>query len=377
MLHRLDTDLEFFRETSARFLDEFATPQELRRLRDDPAGFDPDYWRRGADLGWTSLMVDERHGGGSISGDRHVDLAVLAHEFGARAAPGPLVSTNVAAATLSHHDAHTDILGQLLSGDTVATWAIAEGPPHDRPGDEALEISLDGDELVLDGTKRPVESAHEASHMVVTGRTGSGLTQVLVATDHPGVTMTRMSGVDLTRRFSQVSFSDVRVPVGALIGEMGGAAADVARQRRLALVMLNSESVGAMQTAFDMTLEWAVDRYSFGRPLASYQAIKHRFADMSTWLEASHALADEATAAVAADAPDADALLSAAKAFIGDYGSELLQECVQLHGGIGLTFEHDLHLTLRRHTTNRGLLGTPADHRRLVARSVAEQERSA
>ena len=142
----------------------------------------------------------------------------------------------------------------------------------------------------------------------------------------------------------------------------------------MALVVACAESVGAMQTAFDMTVEWAFDRYSFGRPLASYQELKHRFADMKTWLEASHAISDAATRPSPSGSPDAAELLSAAKAFIGDYGSELLQDCVQIHGGIGVTFEHDLHLYLRRHTLDRALYGTPADHRQRLADIVESQE---
>ena len=197
---------------------------------------------------------------------------------------------------------------------------------------------------------------------------------MLVPVDCPGVSVTPMEGVDLTRRFSVVTFDDVSVPVSAAVGELGGARAAIDRQLEYALIMANAEAVGAMQTGFDMTLEWALDRYSFGRPLASYQAIKHRFADMATWLETAHALSDEATAAAGAGSPDADELLSAAKAFIGDYGAELLQECVQFHGGIGLTFEHDLHLSLRRHTVDRALFGTPADHRRRLAEIFIERE---
>ena len=116
-----------------------------------------------------------------------------------------------------------------------------------------------------------------------------------------------------------------------------------------------------------MTVEWAFDRYSFGRPLASYQELKHRFADMKAWLEASHAVSDAATEAVAGGTPDAAELLSAAKAFIGTFGSELVQDCVQIHGGIGLTFDHDVHLFLRRHTVDRALYGTPAEHRQRLA----------
>jgi alkylation response protein AidB-like acyl-CoA dehydrogenase len=138
--------------------------------------------------------------------------------------------------------------------------------------------------------------------------------------------------------------------------------------------MLNAEAVGAMQCAFDMTVKWAFDRYSFGRPLASYQALKHRFAHMATWLQASHAISDEAARAVSEESPEAPALVSAAKAYIGEYGAELLQECVQLHGGIGVTFEHDLHLYLRRVTLARTLLGTPDVHRRRLADLVAQKE---
>ena len=122
-----------------------------------------------------------------------------------------------------------------------------------------------------------------------------------------------------------------------------------------------------MQAGFDMTVEWAFDRYTFGRPLASYQALKHRFADMFMWLEASHAIGDAACAATGEGADNAAELLSAAKAYIGQYGTELLQDCVQMHGGIGVTFEHDLHLYLRRLTVDRALAGTPAEHRQRLA----------
>ena len=237
-----------------------------------------------------------------------------------------------------------------------------------------LEVRVDGGDLVLDGRKRPVESAAEATHLLVVGRTGAGLTQVIVPTDTPGVTITPMKSVDLTRRFSVVTFDGVRVPADAALGHVGKADEDVERQLRHALVLTNAETVGAMQTAFDMTVEWAFDRYSFGRPLASYQALKHRFASMKTWLEASHAISDDAAVAMAMGNPDARELASAAKAYIGEYGVELVQDCVQLHGGIGVTYEHDLHLSLRRVTLNRALYGTPSEHLRRIADLVAQQE---
>jgi alkylation response protein AidB-like acyl-CoA dehydrogenase len=369
----LTPDQEFLRETTSRFLDDLVPVDEVRRLRDDPTGYDETYWRRGAELGWTSLVVGEHAGGGTVSGRAVPDLTLIATEFGRHAAPGPLVPANVVAATLSATGSDPDVLAGLLAGESIASWAHAEPRPNDRLGACTLQVRVDGDELVLDGVKRPVESAGNADHLLVTGRTDEGLTQVLVPTGVPGLAIRPMGTVDLTRRFDVVTFDGVRVPTSALVGEVGTAADQVAHQLRIALVMVTAESVGAMQAAFDMTVEWSFDRYSFGRPLASYQALKHRFADMKTWLEASHGIADAAADAVEDGDPDVDRLLSAAKAYIGEYGAELMQDCVQLHGGIGVTYEHDVHLFLRRHTLDTALYGTPAEHRQRIT-DLSERE---
>jgi alkylation response protein AidB-like acyl-CoA dehydrogenase len=378
MLLELSPDQEFFRETTARFLGDAVPVGVIRRLRDDPAGFEDAYWRQGAELGWTSLLVSEANGGGSISGDGLVDLTLVAHEFGLHAAPGPLTPTNVVASTLSAEaaDRYAELLAGILAGTSIVSWAHGERQPHDRLGDISLEIAVDGSEVVLRGEKRPVESGGQAGHLLVTGRTGAGLTQVLVPTDAAGISISPMQTVDLTRRFSTVRFDDVRLPADAVIGAVGDAMDRVERQLQLAVVIANAEAVGAMQTAFDTTVEWAFDRYSFGRPLASYQELKHRFADMKSWLEASHATSDAAAAAVSASAPDAAELVSVAKAFIGEYGAELVQDCVQIHGGMGVTFEHDLHLFLRRHTVNSALYGTAADHRQRIT-DIIDQRRPA
>src|SRR4051812_707051 len=376
MLLSLSSDQEFFRETTAKFLSDQAPVDVLRRLREDTAGYDADYWRRGAELGWTSLLVSEEHGGGNISGNGIVDLCIVAHEFGAHAAPGPLIATSLVAASLSEcaneAGSHSDVLAGVLDGSVVATWCLDE--PHRRPLDIGLEVRVDGDDVVVSGVKRPVEAAGQASHLLVTGRTEDGLTQVLVPADAEGVTVTPMHSVDLTRRFGAVSFDDVRLGRDAVVGEVGAAAQQVERQLHLALALLNAESVGAMQTAFDMTVQWGFDRYSFGRPLASYQALKHRFADMKSWLEAGHAIADEAVEALATGDERAPMLLSAGKAFIGDYGGGLMQDCVQLHGGLGVTFEHDVPLYLRRQTVNRALCGTPSEHRQRLADLAQQKE---
>lgn len=365
MLLGLSDDQEFFRQTTERFLAEHAPADALRALRDDDTGYDPAYWRRGAELGWTSLLVTEDLGGGTISGAGLVDLSLVAYEFGRRAAPGPLAPANVVASTLSVHGAAPDVLGDLLSGEAVAAWCA---PDFRGDGWRArVRARRDGSDLVLTGEVRPVESANSATHLLVTCDDEGGATQVLVPTAAAGVTVAPLQTVDLSRRFSAVTFDDVRVPADAVVGPAGQSGADVDRQFRVWLVILDAESVGAMRAGFDMTVEWAFDRYTFGRPLASYQALKHRFADMLSWLEASHAISAASCAAAEARRDEADELLSAAKAYIGQYGAELLQDCVQMHGGIGVTFEHDLHLFLRRMTVDRATAGTPAEHRQRVA----------
>jgi alkylation response protein AidB-like acyl-CoA dehydrogenase len=377
MLINPTEEQEFFRATTERFLVEHAPPDALRRLRDDADGFDRDYWRRGAELGWTSLLVDEAHGGGSISGAGLVDLSLVAYEFGHHAAPGPLTATNVVASALSDRGSdgeQAEVLAGLLSGEVIAAWCAPELGARPDTWRTAVEIERAGDALVLRGTVRPVEHAGQAEHLLVTAREGAGLTQVLVPAGASGITVEALETVDLTRRFGAVTFDGVRVGADAVVGAPGEASSDVGRQLRRAVTMLNAEAVGAMQAAFDMTVEWSFDRYSFGRPLASYQALKHRFADMMSWLQAGHAISDSACAAAQGDEPNADELGSAAKAFIGRYGGELIQDCVQLHGGIGVTFDHDLHLYLRRLTVNRSVAGTPREHLRRIAGIVEARE---
>jgi len=201
-----------------------------------------------------------------------------------------------------------------------------------------------------------------------------GLAQFLVPSETPGVSIEPMGSVDLTRRFGSVSLHDVRVSTSALLGEVGDEGL-IAAQLRLALIIEMAQMVGALDKAFEMSVEWSFDRYTFGRPLASYQALKHRFADMKVWLEASHALVDAATRAVQSDAADGDEMIGAAKAYLSSYGPELVHECVQLHGGIGVTYEHDLHLYLRRVILGAHSYGTVREHRERLTAIVEGRER--
>ncbi|OAA27919.1 acyl-CoA dehydrogenase [Frankia sp. EI5c] len=386
----LTADQELLVGTTRKFLQASVPGEVLRELRHDPRGYAPGYWRTGAELGWASLLVAEEHGGGSVSGEGLRDLALVAYEFGRHAAPGPLLGGNVVAAALSAalsasgsgatgaDPAGGAALERICAGEAVAAWCVSEPAPHDGLGEVTATAAAAGAEWVLSGVKAPVEHGAQADYFLVTARTGDGLTQLLVPAGADGVTVTPLRTLDLTRRFARVDFRDVRLPAAAVVGVPGGASAALERQLAIALVIQTAEMVGAMDRAFELTVAWAADRYSFGRPLASYQALKHRFADLKMWLEVSHALADAAAAAVQGDAEDAAELVSSAKAYIGHHGPELCQDCVQLHGGIGVTFEHDLHLYLRRTVVGSALLGTPREHRLritsiLEARDIARR----
>jgi alkylation response protein AidB-like acyl-CoA dehydrogenase len=211
-----------------------------------------------------------------------------------------------------------------------------------------------------------VEAAAQADLLPVPARLGDGPAQFLVTPAESGVSSPPLESLDLTRRYARVTFDGVRVAASAAVGAPGEAAADVERQLQLAIVIQTAEIVGAAQVVFDMTLEWSFDRYSFGRPLAAYQELKHRFADMKLWLEASHAMASAAAHAVQAESADAAETVSMAKAYVGQYLPELAQDCVQMHGGIGLTYEHDIHLYLRRITVGVVTHGSPAEHRERI-----------
>jgi alkylation response protein AidB-like acyl-CoA dehydrogenase len=361
----LTDDQQLFHETTRKFLEDTSPLEVVRQLADDqPDGFDREWWRRGAELGWISMLVAEEHGGGSVSGQGLSDLALVAEEFGRRVAPGPLIPANVVAAALSRSGGavHHKLLEGLVGGETIATWC----PPvaSSRSG---VTAAARGEGFVLDGTSAPVEAAGQADLLLVTARTEEGLSQFVVSAGTPGVTAHRAESVDLVRRFATLEFADVEVGPDSLVGPAGGAATDVERQVQDAVVLQCAEMAGAIDRVFEFTVEYAEDRYSFGRPLVSYQALKHRFADMKVWIEASHATAAAAARAVDEGAPHADELVSVAKSYIGDHGPFLLQECVQLHGGIGVTWDHDLHLYLRRVVQDRSLFGTPRDHRERIA----------
>jgi alkylation response protein AidB-like acyl-CoA dehydrogenase len=366
----LDNDQQLFWETSRKFIESSCPLATVRQLYDDPDGFDRGWWRQVAELGWTSMLVPEEHGGGTVSGNGLLDLVLVAEEMGRWVSPGPFLPTNVVAATVARSgsaEQKKDLLGAVVAGELTAAWCFDEPGTRWGPAGVGLTARADGGDFVLVGTKSPVEAAAQADHLLVTARTGEGLGQFLVPADTPGVRVTPLRSLDFCRRFATVSFEDVRVPESAVVGAPGGAAGDVEVQIQLAAALQCAETVGAVDRVFEFTTQYAFDRFSFGRPLASYQALKHRFADMKTWLEACHATATSAARGVQEGADDAGDLASVAKSYVGERSVDIIQDCVQMHGGIGVTWEHDIHLYLRRATVNRETYGTPADHRERLA----------
>jgi alkylation response protein AidB-like acyl-CoA dehydrogenase len=220
---------------------------------------------------------------------------------------------------------------------------------------------------VLTGTKDRVEHGAQADVLLVSARDDGGVSLFLIPADRAGVTVTPMTSLDMCRRYAQVRFESVALTEADLVGVFGAAAAILEYQAMIAGLMQTAETVGVLTSVFDMTVAWAFDRYTFGRPLASYQALKHRFADMRTWIEASAAIASTAAHAVQDGEAAAALTVCAAQSFVGDIAPRIIQDCVQLHGGIGMTWEHDLHLYLRRAVVNRALHGTPEEHRRIIA----------
>jgi alkylation response protein AidB-like acyl-CoA dehydrogenase len=366
----LTADQKLFRATTREFLEKEMPLTRVRELAGAGVGFEPDWWKRGSELGWNSMVVDPAAGGDSISGEGLVDACIVAEEMGRLVSPGPLVGANVVAAALSeaaNAADHAEVIAALMAGEAVASWAVYEPRRGWAPTTPAVQAAPDGDGYVLSGVKDRVEAGDQADYFLVTAAGPDGLAQFIVPAAAPGVTVTAEQSLDLVRRYARVDLDGVHVPAASVVSPAATAEAAVNRQIQIAVALQCAETAGAVQRVFEFTVQWAFDRYSFGRPLASYQALKHRFADMKLWLEACQATAGAAAHATARQAEEADELASVAKSYVGQRATDIIQDCVQMHGGIGVTWEHDIHLYLRRATVNRAMFGTPSEHRRRLA----------
>jgi alkylation response protein AidB-like acyl-CoA dehydrogenase len=361
----INDDQKLIMETAARFIRDVCPLTAVR----DNAYRDPeyaaDYARRAAELGWFSMLVPEHLGGGSASGNGMMDAALIAYERGRGLQPGPFVGTNVAAFALAaagSEEQRTKVLPGLLAGVESAAWATAgRGDGFEEPSIRAARTASGYE---LSGRAALVLYGDGTSWLLATAAGDEGVLQFLVRPEEPGISVTPLDALDVTRQFAEVRFDGTSVAVSA---SLGGQAEDTSavfeRQLAVACVLTVAESVGAMDRDFDMALAYAKDRIAFGRPIGSFQAVKHLLADTSLLLEMSKAAALAAATNVGVDDGYGSEAASIAKAFVGDGAIDLAQNCFQVFGGIGYTWEHDQHLYLRRLTTDAALFGDPAWHR--------------
>ncbi|MGO9071536.1 acyl-CoA dehydrogenase family protein [Mycobacterium sp.] len=351
-----------FASTTQAFLQKEVPLSRVRELHARGVSFEPAWWRRAAELGWTALLVPEELGGGSVSGDGVGDLAMVAEQLGKTVAPGPLYPVSTVLAGLvdcADPQSHEATIESLIAGEIVASWAVYEPGQGWAPHEPSVTATAISSGYRIDGVKDRVEAGAHSNLLLVVARTDDGVGQFLVPTDAPGVRIEPQQSIDLVKQYACVHFDGVAIDRGAAIG---GATGLIDRQSQIAQLLQCAEVVGILHTVFDFTVAWALDRHTFGRPLASYQALKHRFADMKMWLEACRATTAAAVAATSARSPDAALSASIAKSYVGEMATDIIQGCVQMHGGIGVTWEHDLHVYLRRAALYRSMFGTPEEH---------------
>ncbi|QZT64524.1 acyl-CoA dehydrogenase family protein [Mycolicibacterium austroafricanum] len=367
-----------FASTTQTFLEKQASLTHVRELHASGVTFAPEWWQRAAELGWASLLVPEELGGGSVSGDGVADLAMVAEQIGHTVAPGPLHPVSVVLAGLVEApDGHEQTIEALVAGELVASWAVYEPTRPFAPLQATTRATRTDGGFRLDGVKDRVEAGADSGAVLVTAELDGAVRQFLVPTDISGVTVTSQDSVDLVKRYARVRFDAVEVDGSAVVGTAEQTPAIIERQRQIALVLQCAELVGILDAVLTMTNQWLFDRHSFGRPLASYQALKHRAADMKMWFEAARGTTAGAVHAVAARSAEAELLVSVAKAYVAERAPVMLQDCVQLHGGIGVTWEHDLHLYLRRVALYRAMFGSPENHHRAVYALSSKTEANA
>jgi alkylation response protein AidB-like acyl-CoA dehydrogenase len=364
----LDTDVtddqRALLDVSARFMEDTCPLALVRDAERRDEAFTASYRRQAAELGWYSMLVPDALGGGCISGNGVLDAALIAYGRGGLLQPGAFVGTNVAAyavAAAGSEELRGTVLPALVNGEVSASWALAATGGGSLDGGVDAQPTADGG-LTLNGTKTAVQDVEPSSWLLVTCGSSDGPVQALVRADATGVTVTQLESLDLSRRFAEVRFDAAAVAASAVIGGPGGSEL-LDRQLAVAATLTAAESVGAMDREFELTVQYAKDRIAFGRPIGSFQAVKHVLADTSLQVEMSKAVVLAAARSLGAEDGYGPQAASIAKALVGEAAVELAQNCFQVFGGIGYTWEHDQHLYLRRLTTDAGLYGDAAWHR--------------
>jgi alkylation response protein AidB-like acyl-CoA dehydrogenase len=357
------------RTSVRRFLEDKSPETEVRRLMETTEGYDTAVWSQMADqLGLQSLTIPEEFGG---SGFSYVELIVVLEEMGAALLCAPFFSTVALGAnallTSGDDSAKADLLPGIASGETIATLAFTEDSGRWDIGGVALEATPSGDGWVLNGHKSFVLDGHVADLILVVGRTDAGISLFSVAGDADGLTRTPLATMDQTRKQARLEFSGTPA---RLIGTDGGAEAGLSKTLDLAAVALAAEQVGGAQRCLDTAVEYAKTRIQFGRPIGSFQAIKHKCADMLLEVESSKSAAYYAGWAAAEDSDELPVVASLAKSYCSEAYFHAAAENIQIHGGIGFTWEHPAHLYFKRAKSSELLFGDPAYHRELLAQRI-------
>ena len=344
---------ELLRSQARDFLDKESDSRTVRRLMAEPAGFDDALYRRMAGLGWTAIPFPESAGGLGLG---LVDLVVVLEEMGRHVTPGPLHSS-VALAGMAvlrggSEEQQARWLPGICDGSRRATMAIAEASGSWHVAGVETTAERSGDAWLLRGEKWYVPDAHTADWVVVAARTSAsesdGLTLVVVDPKAPGVELRPLTTMDPTQRLFQMRLDGVEVPVDDVVGEPGRGGAALRRGLGATIVAVSAELCGVAQRALEMSVDYAKTRQQFGRPIGTYQGVSHKCADMLVLTESAKSLTYHAAWAVDEDAPEAALAAAMAKAYASDAARQVTGMAIQVHGGIGFTWEHDVHLYFKR-----------------------------
>lgn len=368
---------ELLRDTARKFLDAECTTRFVRNMMATETAVTPEFWQQLADNGWLGIAYPEEAGGAGLG---LLDVVILMEEIGRAVMPGPYPATvllgGAAIAEVGSPAQQGEWLPRIAAGEAKATLAFAEPNVRwDAAGITATAREARGG-FVLSGAKMFVPDAHLADVLVVAARTRDGSTLedgvslFLVPRGAAGLSVTVLPSVDETRKLCEVRLDSVALPQGALLGELHRSWDPLSRVLDRAAVALSAEICGAAQRVLDLTVEYAKLRVAFGKPIGSYQGVKHKCADMLVEIENAKSLTYYAAWAFDEGQPDAAMAVSMAKAAASDAGRKVCAAGIQLHGGIGMTWEHDLHLYLKRAKADEVALGDATWHRERIARLV-------
>jgi alkylation response protein AidB-like acyl-CoA dehydrogenase len=365
---------ELLRASARDLLARECPPAYVRRMMEAEHAWDEVLWRKLAGAGWTGLGIPDAYGGVGT----FLDLVVVLEEAGRALLPGPFFSTMALAVPAlleaGSEAQKREVLSAIAEGRARATVALTEPAGRWDADGVALAARPGGGGWTLDGLKLFVPDAGVADHLVVAARTRSGgeegITLFLVSGRPAGMTVTPLQTLDMTRRWYEVRFESVRVPDAAVMGSVDGGWAPLRRALDWGAAGLCAEMVGGAQHVLDTSVEYAKARHQFGKPIGIYQAVSHKLADMLLETESARSATYYAAWAVDADAPDRSLAASMAKAYTSDAYRRAAGNGIQVHGGIGFTWEHDMHLYFRRAKASEVTLGDATFHRELVAQAL-------